>query len=215
MEDCDTDPTYGRHYRGCSHRKQRLEELRAAKAARESKKCLDADARHGTGPALGKGMVAPGFAEQRGSESSSDTLPSGCPPEPSSTKRVRKSGTTCLATATPTSTISSMRTTIRAPQSCEGLLELSCPPSISTSGTRPDGPPTPPPTQEEARSMSAFARRNRYLPLALRSASNWKPTMPRHGSGDASASLARMISDKPIPIRQTTTGAQATGWSGS
>ena len=76
-----------------------------------------------------------------------------------------------------------------------------------------DAPPKIPTDNVEVRSMCPFARRNRYLPLALRSASHWKPITLRRGSGDASASLQRMISDNGTQIPQTTSVEHRMEWS--
>ena len=76
-----------------------------------------------------------------------------------------------------------------------------------------DALPRIPTDNVAVRSTCPFARRNRYLPLALRSASHWKPTMPPHGNGDESASLQRMISENGTQIPQTTSVEHRMEWS--
>ena len=80
-----------------------------------------------------------------------------------------------------------------APPSCHSEPDPPSPPSSYSYGMQLDALPRIP-TDNVVRSTCPFARRNRYLPLALRSASHWKPITLRRGSGDASASLQRMIS---------------------
>lgn len=193
-------------------RQARLDELRARKALRESEKWRNADARHDTGPALGSGMVEsentaapaePHFAAG----------PRECPPDRSSTKPARRNATTCSLSPTPTLKTSSTRTSTRVAPQYVAQSEWSCLPSTSTSGMQLDAPPKILPGSVEVRPTSAFARRNRFLPLALRNASNWKPITPHHGSGDESASQARMTSAKPTLTRQTTCVGQAMEWS--
>lgn len=193
-------------------RQLRIAELRQRKLDRESEKWRNADPSHGTGPALGSGMVesentaAP--AEPRIAAG-----PRECPPDPSSTKPVRRNATTCSLSRTPTLRTSSTTISTRVVPSFDAPSESNCRPSTSTSGMLLDAPPKILPGSVEVRPTSAFARRNRFLPLALRNESNWKPITPHHGSGDEYASQARMTSAKPTLTRQTTSVGQVMEWS--
>lgn len=193
-------------------RQLRIAELRQRKLDRESEKWRNADPSHGTGPALGSGMVE-GENTAAPAEPHFAAGPRECPPDRSSTKPARRNATTCSLSRTPTLKTSSTRTSTRVVPSFDAPSESSCPPSISTSGMQLDAPPKILPGSVEVRPTSAFARRNRFLPLALRNASNWKPITPHHGSGDESASQARMTSAKPTLTRQTTSVGHLMEWS--
>ncbi|AYP28709.1 MAG: hypothetical protein [Gemykibivirus turti1] len=185
----------------------RLHELRALKAARESGKCLNAN--ESTPP--GNGMVE---RENRAPAAPADQPDhDACPLGRSSIKRVRKSGITCLATAIPPMTTRSRPITSPGVQLCDAPSELSSLQSSPSSGTQLDAPPRILPGSVEVKPTSPFARRNRFLPLALRNASNWKPITPHPGSGDESASQARMTSVKPTLTRQTSFVERQMEWS--
>lgn len=193
-------------------RQARLDELRARKALRESEKCRNAGSSQDTRPALGSGMVE---SENTAApaESRSGAGPRECPPERSSTKPVRRNATTCSLSATPTLKTSSTRNSTRVVPSFDDRSESTYLQSISTSGMQLDAPPKILPGSAEVRPTSAFVRRNRFLPLALRNASSWKPITPHPGSGDGSASQARMTSAKPTLTRQTTSVGHLMEWS--
>lgn len=203
------------HTASCPHRNEYKQQLRASIQARKDRLSPTWRTDPSTNPRTE-------VANESLDESSDDdpaerppAEPGRCQPGRSSTKPVRRSETTCLASRTRQHLTPSRLTSPLAPPSCPSESAPPSPPSSYTSGMQLDAPPKIPVDNVAVRSTCPFARRNRYLPLALRSASHWKPIMPPHGNGGGSASLQRMISDNGTQIPLTTFDEHPMEWSDS
>lgn len=200
------------HTSTCGHRNEYKAQLRASIESRK--------AQWRTVPSTNP---RPGVADPPLDESSDDDSPDErppaehgrCPPGRSSTKQVRRSETTCLASRTRQPRTPSPPLLASDQRSCRSVLDPLSHRSSSTFGTPPHAPPKIPPDSVAVKSTCPFARRNRYMPLGLRNASHWKPTIPRHGNGEGSASLQRMISENGTQIPLTSFDEHPMEWSDS
>ena len=201
------------HTASCPHRNEYKAQLRASIDARKQRITPKWHTDHGTSSRPGRGDAS---LDESSDDDSAERPPAEhgrCPPGRSSTKPVRRSETTCLASPIRPLRIHSPPPSPLAPPSCHSEPDPPSPPSSYSYGMQLDAPPRIPTDNVAVRSTCPFARRNRYLPLALRGASHWKPITLRRGSGDASASLQRMISDNGTQIPQTTSVEHRMEWS--
>ena len=203
------------HTASCPHRNEYKAQLRASINARKERitETWRTDARTSPRPAL---------ADVALDESSEDDTPDARPPSDgrcqlvrSSTKRAKRSETTCLASRTQQPRTRSPPPLASDQRSCRSESVPPSPPNSFTFGMPLDAPPKIPTDSVEVRSTCPFARRNRYLPLGLRNASHWKPTIPRHGNGEGSALLQKMISDNGTQIPLTSFDEHPMEWSDS
>lgn len=206
------------HTSTCPHRSEYAAQLRASVAARKQRLSSSRSVWPTLDVAPQQGALIGDDPMSESSDESEDDPPpvvrqGECRSVQSSTGPVRRSGTTCLVSRTPLSPTPSPPPTRKAQPSC---LDRSVPTSqLSSSmfGTQLDAPPKILPGSVEVRSTSPFARRNRYMPLALRKSSHWKPTMPPHGDGEGSASLAKMTLESVTPTRHGTCDERQMEWS--
>ena len=208
------------HTASCPHRSEYAAQLRASISARKQRLSASRSKWPTLDPGTGQGALI-GSAPMAESSDESDEEPrqpagarqGECPPGRSSTERVRRSGTTCLVSPILRSQTPSPPPIRRAQQLCPDLSEQTSLQSSSMFGMQLDAPPKILPGSVEVRSTCPFARRNRYMPLALRKSSHWKPTMPPHGDGGGSASLARMTLESVTPTRHDTCDERQMEWS--
>ena len=201
------------HTASCPHRNEYKAQLRASIDARRQRITPQWRTDHGTSP---RPVLADESLDESSDDDPAERPPAEhgrCPPGRSSTKPVRRSETTCLASPTRPLRIHSPPPSPLVPPSCRSESGPPSPQSSYSSSMQLDVPPKIPTDNVAVRSTCPFARRNRYLPLALRSASHWKPITLRRGSGDASASLQRMISDNGTQIPQTISVEHPMEWS--
>lgn len=200
------------HTSTCGHRNEYKAQLRASIESRKAQW-------HTVPSTSPRPAVASPPLDESSDDDSPDERPPAehgrCPPGRSSTKPVKRSEITCLASPIRRSLTPSPRITPLVLPLCPSESGPPSPPNSFTFGMPLDAPPKIPTDNVAVKSTSAFARRNRYLPLGLRNASHWKPTMPPHGNGDGSASLARMISDNGTQIPQTISVEHQMEWSDS
>ena len=203
------------HTASCPHRNEYKAQLRASIDARRQRITPKWRTDHGTSP-------RPALGEESLDESSDDDPAERppaehgrCQPGRSSTKPVRRSETTCLASRTRQPRTPSPPLLASDQRSCRSVLDPLSHRSSSTFGTPPHAPPKIPPDSVAVKLTCPFARRNRYMPLGLRNASHWKPTIPRHGNGEGSASLQRMISENGTQIPLTSFDEHPMEWSDS
>lgn len=201
------------HTASCPHRNEYKAQLRASIDARKQRITPKWRTDYGTDP---RPAVPDDSLDESSDDDPAERPPAEhgrCPPGQSSTKPVRRSETTCLASPIRPLRIHSPPLSPSVPPSCHSESDPPSPQSSYSYGMQLDAPPKIPTDNVAVRSTCPFARRNRYLPLALRSASHWKPTMPPHGNGDESASLQRMISENGTQIPQTTSVEHRMEWS--
>lgn len=203
------------HTASCPHRNEYKAQLRASINARKERISEPCRPDPGTSP---RTALADDSLDESSDDDPAERPPAEhgrCPPGRSSTKPVRRSEITCLASRTQQRQTPSPPFLASDQRSCRSESVPPSPPNSFTFGMPLDAPPKIPTDNVAVRSTCPFARRNRFLPLALRNESHWKPIIPRHGNGEGSALLQKMISDNGTQIPLTTFDEHPMEWSDS
>lgn len=137
-----------------------------------------------------------------------------CPPGRFSTRQARKSGIICCRSQTQPPRTPSPQTILQEARSCATQLERS-PSNSSTFLTLQVDLERTRQANEDRKWISPCARRNRFMPSALRSGSSWKRTTQLLGLGDAFVLPLRTTSANQILTRQSSSEGPPTVSSGS